>query len=87
MCTTLDHQQHHQTTLCHRLYDHLHRAAGKVQLKYNWSNVCMHYFTRDFLELAANHVRAEGVYHMAKKKVPSKDGPVQVPALDMHPEA
>ncbi len=38
----------------------------------------MHYFTRDFLALAADHVRSEGVYHIAKKKIPSKDGPVQV---------
>ena len=38
----------------------------------------MHYFTRDFLALAADHVRNEGVYHIAKKKIPSKDGPVQV---------
>ena len=44
----------------------------------------MHYFTRDFLELAADHVRAQGVYHVAKKKIPSKDGPVQVPGLHMH---
>ena len=44
----------------------------------------MHYFTRDFLELAADHVRAQGVYHVAKKKIPSKDGPVQVPGLAMH---
>ncbi len=41
----------------------------------------MHYFTRDFLELAAQHVRAEGVYHVARKKIPSKDGPVQARAL------
>lgn len=38
----------------------------------------MHYFTRDFLARAADHVRNEGVYHIAKKKIPSKDGPVQV---------
>ena len=38
----------------------------------------MHYFTLDFLEQAAEHVRTEGVYHIAKKKIPSKDGPVQV---------
>ena len=44
----------------------------------------MHYFTRDFLELAADHVRVQGVYHVAKKKIPSKDGPVQVPGLDVH---
>ena len=47
----------------------------------------MHYFTRDFLELAADHVRAQGVYHVAKKKIPSKDGPVQVLGPHMHPEA
>ena len=41
----------------------------------------MHYFTRDFLELAAEHVRAKGVYHIARKKIPSKDGPVQVQPL------
>ena len=56
---------------------HVH-FAGKAQLKYNWSNVCMHYFTLEFLEQAAEHVRTEGVYHIAKKKIPSKDGPVQV---------
>ena len=38
----------------------------------------MHYFTREFLALAADHVRSEGVYHIAKKKIPSRDGPVQV---------
>ena len=38
----------------------------------------MHYFSRDFLVLAADHVKAEGVYHIAKKKIPSKDGPVPV---------
>ena len=41
----------------------------------------MHYFTRSFLQLAADHVRTGGVYHMAKKKIPTKDGPVQVPGL------
>ena len=53
-------------------------CAGKAQLKYNWSNVCMQYFTCDFLARVAEHVRAEGVYHIAQKKIPSKDGPVQV---------
>ena len=44
----------------------------------------MHYFTRGFLEQAADHVRTQGAYHMAKKKIPSKDGPVQVPGLAVH---
>lgn len=43
----------------------------------------MHYFTRGFLELAAESVRTNGVYHIAKKNIPSKDGPVQVLAPRM----
>ncbi|CAK0787940.1 hypothetical protein CVIRNUC_011162 [Coccomyxa viridis] len=61
----------------------LFKRQSKAQLKYNWSNVCMHYFTRDFLELAADHVRVQGVYHVAKKKIPSKDGPVQGIKLEL----
>ena len=38
----------------------------------------MHYFTRDFLEAAARRLQAEGQYHIARKKIPSVDGPVQV---------
>ncbi len=52
--------------------------AGQGQLKYNWSNVCMHYFTREFLETAARRLQADGQYHIARKKIPSVDGPVQV---------
>lgn len=54
-------------------------VAGSGQLKYNWSNVCMHYFSRDFLEAASRRLEAEGRYHIARKKIPSTDGPVQVP--------
>lgn len=58
------------------MFDRVERG----QLKYNWSNVCMHYFTREFLEAAARRLHAEGHYHIASKKIPSLDGPVQVTA-------
>ena len=38
----------------------------------------MHYFSRDFLEQAAQRLAAEGRHHIARKKIPSKDGPVEV---------
>ncbi|KAK9868416.1 hypothetical protein WJX84_009045 [Apatococcus fuscideae] len=59
-----------------------HEAAATdpstEQLKYNWSNVCMHYFSREFLERAAAFLSSgKGCYHAAKKSISSKDGPVQ----------
>ena len=65
----------------------LYARAGQAQLKYNWSNVCMHYFTVDFLEAAARRLQAEGQYHVARKKIPSIDGPVQVKPRRVHIEA
>ncbi|BDA40449.1 UDP-N-acetylglucosamine diphosphorylase 1 [Coccomyxa sp. Obi] len=56
---------------------------GQAQLKYNWSNVCMHYFTVDFLEAAARRLQTEGQYHIARKKIPSIDGPVQGIKLEL----
>ena len=47
-------------------------------LKYNWSNVCMHYFRRDFLEAMAQRLAAEGRYHIARKQIPSISGPIKV---------
>jgi UDP-N-acetylglucosamine/UDP-N-acetylgalactosamine diphosphorylase len=54
------------------------RAPADGGLKYNWSNVCMHYFQRAFLERMARQLVSDGRYHIANKKIPSKDGPVQV---------
>ena len=48
------------------------------ELKYGWSNVCLHYFRRAWLASVADRLAAEGRYHIAHKKIPSKDGPVQV---------
>ena len=38
----------------------------------------MHYFQRAFLERMARQLVSDGRYHIANKKIPSKDGPVQV---------
>jgi hypothetical protein len=60
-------------------------CAGEAALRYGWSNVCMHYFSRGFLEAAATRLAAQGRYHLAHKSIPSKDGPVKVPAEDLPP--
>ncbi len=52
--------------------------AGTGELLYAWSNVCMHYFSTDFLVAMADKLKRQGQYHIAHKKIPSKDGPVQV---------
>lgn len=48
------------------------------QLNYNWGNICMHYFRVQFLEKAQKALKDASVYHVARKKIPSKSGPVQV---------
>jgi len=46
-------------------------------LKYNWSNICMHYFSVPFLSEVAASMATSAQYHVAHKKIPSKDGDVQ----------
>ena len=48
------------------------------ELKYGWSNICLHYFRRDWLEAVSDRLAALGRYHTARKKIASKDGPVAV---------
>ena len=44
----------------------------------------MHYFSHSFLERAADFLASgRGSYHVAKKSIPSKDGPVQVSEKSM----
>lgn len=38
----------------------------------------MHYFQLAFLQRMARQLVSDGRYHIAHKKIPSKDGPVQV---------
>ncbi len=47
-------------------------------LFYNWSNICMHYFSVAWLQRVAKAL-LEGhgtAYHVARKKIPSVAGPV-----------
>lgn len=46
------------------------------QLRYNWSNICMHFFTPAFLSRVCDTLEAQGLYHVAQKSIPSVDGPV-----------
>ena len=57
--------------------DSMQHAADTGELKFGWSNVCMHYFSTAFLLDMAERLQQQGQYHIAKKKIPSKDGPVQ----------
>ena len=61
-------------------------TAESGQLRYAWSNVCMHYFSPDFLASMADKLKQQGQYHIAHKKIPSQDGAVQVSSsLHKHP--
>lgn len=51
-------------------------------LYYNWSNICMHYFSVPWLVAAAQHLRTAAVYHIAHKQIPAKGG-VKVPGLKL----
>ena len=48
------------------------------ELRHNWSNICLHYFRRDWLEAVSNTLAEMGRYHIARKKITAKDGPVAV---------
>ena len=45
-------------------------------LKYNWSNVCLHYFDREWLETVSERLEKEGTYHIARKQISSIGGKV-----------
>ncbi|KAH7618870.1 putative UDP-N-acetylglucosamine diphosphorylase 2 [Nannochloris sp. 'desiccata'] len=52
-------------------------------LRYNWSNVCLHYFERRWLEMVADRLAAEGKFHVAKKQIPSIHGKVPGVKLEL----
>jgi UDP-N-acetylglucosamine/UDP-N-acetylgalactosamine diphosphorylase len=53
------------------------------ELRFGWSNVCMHYFSRAWLEEVAARLDAGGLpYHVARKAIPSKDG-TKVPGVKL----
>lgn len=41
----------------------------------------MHYFSTPFLIAMAEELKKQGQYHIAAKRIPSKDGPVQASLL------
>ncbi|KAK9843554.1 hypothetical protein WJX81_008640 [Elliptochloris bilobata] len=53
------------------------------RLRFNWSNVCMHYFCTAFLADMAGRMRSEARYHLARKAIPSVSGPVQGVKLEL----
>ncbi|GLC67245.1 hypothetical protein PLESTF_000532900 [Pleodorina starrii] len=55
------------------------------QLYYNWSNICMHYFSVQWLRDVAAQLLAGGgtPYHVARKRIPSVDGPVPGVKLEL----
>ncbi|KAK9823478.1 hypothetical protein WJX72_003019 [[Myrmecia] bisecta] len=56
-------------------------VSGK--LRFNWSNVCMHFFRTAFLRSVTGELHAAGRYHVAKKAIQSKDGPVKGIKLEL----
>lgn len=54
------------------------RDPGTGELLFGWSNVCMHWFTLSFLHAAAERLQREAAYHVARKQIPSVEGPVKV---------
>uniref|UniRef100_A0A7R9V7G0 UDP-N-acetylglucosamine diphosphorylase n=1 Tax=Chlamydomonas euryale TaxID=1486919 RepID=A0A7R9V7G0_9CHLO len=50
--------------------------ARPGRLLYNWANICMHCFSVGWLRGVADALAAGSAYHVARKKIPSKDGPV-----------
>ncbi|PRW59645.1 UDP-N-acetylglucosamine diphosphorylase 2-like isoform B [Chlorella sorokiniana] len=53
------------------------------ELKYGWSNICLHYFRRDWLEAVSGRLADMGRYHIARKKILSTDGPVAGVKLEL----
>jgi len=69
-------------------YSELHpeQACGvgpDGQLLYNWGNVAMHFFTRAFLKKVAEQFERTGVYHVARKNIPSVAGTVPGVKLEL----
>ena len=54
------------------------RDPATGELLFGWSNVCMHWFAVVFLRTAAERLQREAAYHVARKQIPSVNGPVKV---------
>ena len=54
------------------------KNAETGKLKYNWANISSFCFSTYFIRRANDQLEQTGQYHIAKKKIPSVLGPVQV---------
>ncbi|KAI8462664.1 MAG: nucleotide-diphospho-sugar transferase [Monoraphidium minutum] len=53
------------------------------QLYFNWSNICMHYFSIPWLEATVKALSGPGAaYHVARKAIPSKTG-AKIPGVKL----
>ena len=53
-------------------------CAESGRLRWNAANVSMFYFTLGFLQRMARQAEKGGRYHVARKRIPTFAGPVQV---------
>ena len=60
------------------------RIAESGRLKYNWANISSFCFTTEFIKRAKDHLEQTGQFHIARKKIPSVLGPVQVCLIFVH---
>lgn len=61
-----------------RVHSSVVLRAGTGLLRYNWSNVCMHFFRVSFLRQVASRLMDDALFHVAHKQIPSRDGPIPV---------
>eukprot|EP00252_Welwitschia_mirabilis_P002026 TRINITY_DN11976_c0_g1_i1.p1 TRINITY_DN11976_c0_g1~~TRINITY_DN11976_c0_g1_i1.p1 ORF type:complete len:482 (-),score=88.01 TRINITY_DN11976_c0_g1_i1:146-1591(-) len=52
----------------------INQETGRLQ--FNWSNVCLHMFSLDFLINVTEELEQDSIYHLAEKRMPSVEGPV-----------
>ena len=52
--------------------------AESGKLLYNWANISAFAFSTAFIRKASNCLQEKGQYHIARKKIPSILGPIEV---------
>lgn len=52
----------------------INQVTGR--LRFNWSNVCLHMFSLDFLSEVTEELERDSIYHIAEKKIPSIEGTI-----------
>lgn len=79
-CWQLCHKEHWRKSFCLLLYKRLNAVsiAESGRLKYNWANISSFCFTTEFIKRAKDHLEQTGQFHIARKKICSVLGPVQV---------